>query len=80
MVGLSLLLIFVQAPAAAPVAKPLPAADENKVVCKLVTEGESRIPLRICRTKAQWDEMAEENQRDVRSSRNQRSCGSAFYC
>ena len=80
MLGFSLFLVFAQTATAAPAVSSKPVAAEDKVVCKLVTEGESRIPLRVCRTKAQWDEMADENQRDVRSSRNQRSCGSALYC
>jgi hypothetical protein len=84
MIGLELLVLLAPAAAAAspPTTPPkyVMDADEGKVVCKLITEGDSRIPNRICRTELQWEQMSRENEQDMRSSRNQRSCGSDLYC
>ena len=81
MTGLSLLVLLansaVAAPpqtAAAPVRQPkyVMAVEEGKVVCRREAVAESRIPIRICRTELQWEEMARENQQDLRSSRHKR--------
>lgn len=81
MIGLSLLALLAQAaPAATPAnatpQKPGPIyvmdKAEGKIVCRKVTEASSRIPFRICRTELQWEDMARENQEDMRSSRNRR--------
>ena len=81
MIGLSLLALLApaaaaSAPASPPPAKPrtvyLMAKEEGKVVCRLITEAHSRIPSRICRTELQWEEIARENQEDLRSSRHKR--------
>ena len=84
MVGFGFLVLLAPAAAAAatPTSPPKYVMDveEGKVVCKLVTQGDSRIPARVCRTELQWEQMARENEQDVRSSRNQRSCGSQLYC
>ena len=66
-----LLLALVSAPATnSP--KNTPNDDGDKVVCRLITEAGSRIPFRVCRTKADWDRMAKENQDDWANSRNSR--------
>lgn len=83
MIGFSFLALLAPAVAAStPTVPPkyVMDSDEGKVVCKLITQGDSRIPTRVCRTELQWEEMARENEQDVRSSRNQRSCGSDLHC
>jgi hypothetical protein len=81
MIGLSLLVLLApaaaaSAPASAPAAKPAPrylmAKEEGKVVCRRVTEAHTRIATRICRTELQWEEIARQNQEDLRSSRHKR--------
>lgn len=81
MIGLSLLALLAPAaaasgPADASTAKPAPnylmAKEEGKVVCRRVTEAHSRISTRICRTELQWEEMARQNQEELRSSRHKR--------
>jgi hypothetical protein len=68
--GLAMLLAPIMAtPAAAPPAKPVVyvmAVEEGKVVCRRVTEAHSRIPVRVCRTELQWEEMSRDNQEDIR--------------
>ncbi len=68
--NLLLLLALVSAPAANTPKSPPDEGD--KVVCRLITEAGSRIPFRVCRTKADWDRMAKENQDDWANSRNSR--------
>lgn len=81
MIGLSLIALLAPAatalaPASAPAARPAPiylmAKEEGKVVCRQVAEAHSRIPFRHCRTELQWEDMARENQEDLRSSRHKR--------
>lgn len=55
--------------------RPLYTADGEKVLCKQIWEAGSRIPIRICRTAADWERMAKENQDDWKSSRNSRTVG-----
>jgi hypothetical protein len=76
MVGsaIGLLLAQVATPADIP-KRPLYTADGEKVECKLTWEVGSRIPIRICRTVGEWDRLAEENQDDLRNSRNSRTVG-----
>lgn len=72
--------VQIHSPASIP-KKPLVTKDGEKVVCKLITEADSRIPVRLCRTEAQWEEMAKANQDDIRSSRNSRiACGYMLVC
>ena len=71
---IGLLLAQVATPAGIP-KKPLYTQDGEKVVCGQIWEAGSRIPIRICRTEAQWDEMARQNQADWANSRNSRSIG-----
>lgn len=71
--GLSFMLMLALASTpAANNSKNAPADDGDKVVCRLITEAGSRIPFRVCRTKADWDRMAKENQDDWTNSRNSR--------
>lgn len=80
MIGLSLVALLAQvapvSPPANPAQKPAPIyvmdKAEGKIVCRKVTEAHSRIPTRICRTELQWEDMARENQEDLRSSRHRR--------
>lgn len=81
MVGLSLLALLMPAatasvPSSVSANKPAPiymmAKEEGKVVCRRVTEAHSRIPVRVCRTEIQWEQIARENQDDLRSSRHRR--------
>ncbi len=76
MLGLSLLMLSQIVPAPASAAAPSPRyvmdVAEGKIVCRRETEAHSRIPIRICRTELQWEEMARENQQDLRNSRNKR--------
>ena len=46
---------------------------EKKVVCRSEAEIYSRIARRVCRTQAEWDEMAKQTQRDLENSRNDRA-------
>ena len=57
-----------QAPAVANAAQP----DPNKIVCRNEKEAHTRIPTRICRTQAEWDQIAAETQADLGKSANQR--------
>jgi hypothetical protein len=81
MIALGLLALLApaaaaSAPASAAAGKPAPtylmAKEEGKVVCRRVSEANSRIPFRICRTELQWEDMARQNQEDLRSSRHRR--------
>ena len=42
------------------------SADENKVICKTKTGTDSRMPKRTCMTRAQWEEVRIQNQRDLK--------------
>jgi hypothetical protein len=68
--GLAILFAPLMATPAASVPAKSPvyvmAVEEGKVVCKRVTEAHSRIPTRVCRTELQWEEMARDNQEDVK--------------
>lgn len=72
--GIALLLAQIATPADIP-KKPLYTAEGEKVVCRQIWEVYSRIPTRVCRTEAQWEEMAKQNEDDWRSSRNARTVG-----
>ena len=81
MIGLSLLALLApaavaSAPVSAAAAKPAPnylmAKEEGKLVCRRVTEAHTRIPARVCRTELQWEEIARQNQEELRSSRHKR--------
>jgi hypothetical protein len=55
---------------AAPAAKASTAPD--KEVCRREAELGSRIANRVCRTQAEWEEIARQTQADLESSRNDR--------
>ena len=62
--------------AAAPAAQATPAAanlPRDKVECRRIMEGHSRIPVRVCRLSKEWELLAEDAQKDLQTSRNQRS-------
>jgi len=68
------LIILAQAPAVTD--NPGQASqDGQKIVCKQITEAGSRIPFRVCRSAAEWDQMAKQNQDDWTNSRNSREIG-----
>lgn len=47
-----------------------PGADKEAViVCRSVGEAGSKIPRRLCRTKAEWEEIAAANQAALKESR-----------
>ena len=60
-------------------ASALPAAaadpDADKIICKLETQANSRIPSRVCLPKSEWDRIEKENSGDMASSRNGRAGG-----
>lgn len=41
--------------------------DEAKKICRRITTTGTRLPKRICRTKAEWDSDADQVKRDVRT-------------
>ena len=73
--SLALLLALPTAPTVDTPKQQSPKDDGDKVVCRLITEAGSRIPFRVCRTQAEWDGMAKQNQDDWTSSRNARTVG-----
>jgi hypothetical protein len=79
------LLIFAQIATPADIPKkPLYTATGEKVICRLTVQPGSRIPIRICRTEADWERISRENQEDLMSSRNTASrgvaCMSIYNC
>jgi hypothetical protein len=68
------LLFLAQSPAVADNHAQL-IPDDQKIVCKQITEAGSRIPFRVCRTAAEWEQMAKQNQDDWTSSRQSRQVG-----
>jgi len=68
----TLLLLAVQA-STPPVAAT--DSDADKIVCKLETQANSRIPARVCLPKSEWDRIQKENSQDVASNRNGRAGG-----
>lgn len=73
-VGFALAFALVAAPATNS-AKKVDSTKDPKVVCRQVTEAGTRIPFRMCRTEAEWEQMAKQNQDDWTSSRNARTIG-----
>ena len=70
------LLLLAGASAAQPHAAPAKGqVPTDKVVCKMVLEPGSRIPIRVCRLGQEWELLAKDVQDDVRGSRNQRVIG-----
>ena len=54
---------------------PAPAADDTRVRCRSVNLTNSRIPERICRTRAQWDEIERQSREAI--ARNRRGAGAS---
>lgn len=71
MLLLSMLLVSAQS---LPVSQSATPA-EDKVMCRLMQEPSSRIPLRVCRKNSEWEQMEREVQEELRSSRNNRTSG-----
>lgn len=67
------LLLAVQA--AVPPDATAPPAEPDKIICKLETQANSRIPSRVCLPKSEWDRIQKENTDDYASSRNGRAGG-----
>lgn len=71
------------APAAAPAAVPAPTAapvskkDPNERVCKTTPVIGSRVPSRICMTRAAWEERARADRADLEAAQRSglASCG-----
>jgi hypothetical protein len=73
MIGLAFALLLAQAGIATPTnnAGPQAQAADDKIVCKLqATWAGTKIPERICRTHAEWEQIYKEAQEDMNSSRN----------
>jgi hypothetical protein len=71
-----MLLISMLAAAAQTVPVAQPAAKvEDKVVCRMIQEANSRIPSRTCRKTSEWDRIEKETEAELRSSRHKRTAG-----
>ena len=55
------ILILAQAQAAA-VPQPVQQPPAEKPICRMQEPQGSRIPVRVCHTKAEWDQIARESQ------------------
>jgi hypothetical protein len=60
----AMLVVFPLSTAAAEDRKP--ARDPNKIVCKSKPRTNSRFQDKICRTRAEWEEIAEASKRDAK--------------
>jgi Spy/CpxP family protein refolding chaperone len=75
----SLVLLLAAEAAASTDGKAKPNSEEK--VCKTTYVVNSRIPKRICMTRAEWDQMEEDVQQAERSSRNRTNvCGESSRC
>jgi len=74
LMGLILLAQASSAPAV-PAQAPSPPAAQEKLVCHLETNGPTRIPERICRTKAEWAEIERQTQEDMNNNVNRHTQG-----
>jgi len=70
-----LLLVQASTPPAVPAQAPAPPPPQEKLVCHLDTIGASRIPQRICHTKAEWAEIERQTEQDVRDNGNRHTQG-----
>jgi hypothetical protein len=61
--------------AAAPTATVPVAAKPDRVICRFEQQLTSRIPLRVCRTTAQWAQVERETQADLREAAKKRNSG-----
>jgi len=71
----SLLLLSASAPTVTPTKATDPTVKRaGKLICRRDEhETGSRIPVRVCRTQAEWDNIYKQTQEDLRSSRNDRT-------
>lgn len=72
------LLLLAQASSAAPgtpAQSPAQPQADQKLICHLETIGASRIPQRICHTKAEWAEIERQTEEDVRDNVNRHTQG-----
>lgn len=47
-----------------------PRADPDSVICKQQSKSTTRFKSKVCRTRAQWDALAEQAKRDYASMRD----------
>ena len=66
----TMLLIFTQD--VGPKVVPAAAKPVEKLICRNEFEAYSRIPKRVCGTRAEWEQMYKETQDDLNNSRNDR--------
>ena len=64
LISVSIALMLAMQSAASP--SEARQADDNKIICKSEAKTGTRNKTRTCYTKAQWDKIREQNQRDVR--------------
>jgi len=64
------LIFLAQASTATVSPQATPEATDNKPVCRSVMPKGSRIPERVCHTKAEWDQLARESQDNFTSVMN----------
>jgi hypothetical protein len=73
MVLATLLLLSMYSPPATPTSETNKASSpDEKVVCRSELVLDSRIPIRVCRTQAEWDDQVKQTQEDLNNSRNDR--------
>ena len=72
------------APATAEVPGQAPAKqDPNKIVCKTQAEKGTRFTSKTCKTRAEWDQMAEEHKRAAKELVDRpkvNTCNDGFAC
>jgi hypothetical protein len=66
------LFVILAAASAVPAAQPADASAKpaESIICRFESEGTSRIPIRICRTQAEWDAITKANRDDLEHARN----------
>lgn len=72
------LLVLAQAssiPPTTPAQAPTPPQADQKLICHLETIGASRIPQRICHTKAEWADLERQTEQDIRDNVNRHTQG-----
>ena len=65
-----MLLLLMAAAASQPA--PAPAAkkdDSAKIICHIESSASSRIPDRVCHTKAEWEQMEKDTRDDIQNAR-----------
>lgn len=70
-----LLLAQASGAAAVPAQAPAPPPPQEKLVCHLDTNGPTRIPQRICHTKAEWAEIERQTEQDMQYNVNRHTQG-----